>query len=190
MKFSKTPRKKQSGEGSTTSAGSAAPCRSAGLSSPTAVNPAADGGEDQRGRPAEHQRTASGGQRAKDAVAGRQHDIAVAERCEGDEREVKGVVIGFEGAEEYEEPGPQSHLCEMTEEQRDHCAERDPERPADLARLARAAIEKADAGEHNRLCQDLHRDRAAHRKEDRGQPAHPPLPKRTSPATRRAHAGG
>ena len=50
--------KAEEGEGSTTSAGSAAPYGSAGLSSPTAVDRAADGGEDQRGRPAEHQRTA------------------------------------------------------------------------------------------------------------------------------------
>jgi hypothetical protein len=48
MKFSKTPHKK-SGEGSTTSAVSTPLCGSAGLSSPNAVDRAADGGEDEGG---------------------------------------------------------------------------------------------------------------------------------------------
>src|SRR5215831_4234203 len=91
------------------------PCRTPGhlrYSSPITVDRAADGSEDQCGRPAEHQRTASGPQRAKDAVARRQHDIAVTQRREGDEREVEGIGVGLEGAEKEEEPSPQSHLRE------------------------------------------------------------------------------
>ena len=102
MKVFKTPHKK-SDEGSPTSAVSAASSGSAGLSSPTGVDCAADGGEDQRGRPTEHQRTASGSKRTKDAVVWRQHDIAVAKRREGDEREVEGIVIDLECAEPHEE---------------------------------------------------------------------------------------
>jgi hypothetical protein len=47
-------------------------------SGPVTAGQAAHGGrEDERGGPAQPQRTAGGLQRAKDAVVGRQHDVAV-----------------------------------------------------------------------------------------------------------------
>ena len=60
----------------------------------------------------------------EDAVARCQHDITVTQRREGDEREVECIVIGLECAEPDEEPSPQSHLCQMAEQQRHHGAER------------------------------------------------------------------
>src|SRR6516165_7115046 len=157
------------------------PAGSVGLSSPTAIDRAADGGEDQRGRPAEHQRTASGRQRAKDAVARRQHDIAVTQRREGDEREVEGIVVGLERAEQDEEPSPQSDLRQVAKEQRHHGADRDPECPPELGRAPRAATDEADAGEKNGLCHDLQRHRAAYYKKNCGEPAHRRLPNRAFP---------
>src|SRR6516225_4439974 len=67
MKFSH----KNSDEGSTTLAVWRHPAGCADLSRPTTLDAAADCGKDQRSRPAEHQRTARGSQRAKDAVARR-----------------------------------------------------------------------------------------------------------------------
>src|SRR5215471_8669841 len=59
----------------------------------------------------------------------------------------------------------------MTEEQRHHGAERDPECPPQLCSAACAATDESDAGEHNGLRQDLQRYRAAHCKKDCGKAA-------------------
>src|SRR6516162_8520961 len=66
----------------------------------------------------------------------------------------------------------------MTEEQRHHGAERDPECPPQLCSAACAATDESDAGEHNGLRQDLQRYRAAHREKDCGKAAHRILPNR------------
>src|SRR5262245_20489786 len=143
-----------------------------GYSSPIAVDRGADGGEDQRGRPTEHQRTASRPHRAENAVARRQHDVAVTKRREGDEREVEGIVVALDCAKQDEEARPQSDLCKMAKEQRHHGAERDPEHAPKLARTPQAATDDAESGQHNSLCHDLQGHRAAHHKKDCCQPAH------------------
>src|SRR5215831_5748606 len=66
----------------------------------------------------------------------------------------------------------------MTEEQRHHGAERDPECPPQLGSAACAATDESDAGEDNGLRQDLQRYRAAHCKKDCGKAAHRILPNR------------
>jgi len=56
----------------------------------------------------------------------------------------------------------------VAKEQRQHGAERDPERPPELGQAPRAATDDADASQHNRLRYDLQRHRAGHCKKDCG----------------------